>query len=44
MLVAADNTIFHDHNKEQCGYHVFWLYPHFIVKQDGNFTPNPTSF
>lgn len=44
ILVAADNIIFQDHNTGQCRCHVFWLYPYFIVKQDSNFTPNPTPF
>lgn len=43
ILVAAD-IIFQDCNKEQCGYRIFWLYPHFIVKQDGNVSANLTPF
>lgn len=34
ILVAADNIIFQDHITGQCGCHVFWLDPHFIVKQE----------
>lgn len=42
IILVVD--IFQDHNKEQCGYHVFWLYPHFIVKQNENVILNLSPF